>query len=228
MTKNTSTSVNKLMGSKVTAAKVDAEKATRRNPKGAITRQKIISAFVEMLDEYPVWEIKVSMLTRRIGISSQLLYVHFKKIEDILLAQAQVILEENPDLSVLIDGDWEGQGGIERATKIIEETLSFWDRHRTIMKVIEILDEAHNPLFSHFRAARGKANVAAFKRIVDQQIKKGKLSPELDSEFAAWNVVSRLQVFAAWYPEAITIGQSREAVIHTTALMTQSSLGFDF
>lgn len=196
--------------------------AGRRPP----TRQRIIDALVELLDGKPIWEISVTMLTKRVGVSSQLFYQHFACLEDVLVAHSDTILATFPHANDLLDGEWADEECYARMCAITERVLVFWDNHRPAMRVLNMLDDVQNPRFSRFRELRGRDIAAAFARLARRRVERGFLPAGLCCDLTGWTCASRLQGTGLSFPDLIAHGYSPETIRQSTSALLAISLGF--
>lgn len=213
----------------MTPGAVDAASSKRaggRRRQGEATRQRIIDAFIDLLDERPIWEITVTMLTRQFGVSSQLFYQHFSSLDDVLMAHCDVVLTSLPQIEELIEGDWPEEECFSRMREITDRALAFWECHRPVMRVLAMLDDVHDPRFKRFRELRGRDAAAAFARLVGRQIERGRLPATMSCDLAGWFCVSRLQGFGLAYRDLIATGHDGEIAKNSFAAMLAISLGF--
>ncbi len=192
-----------------------------RSASGDITRQRIVDALLVLLEQKPIWKISIADITREVGVSSQLFYRHFKTLEDVLLAHAEVILNSRPDIASLIAGDWRGEAGLARARAIVEANLGFWEQHRTAMRVITVLGDQQLGDFAKFRGLRGRIAANAFAAQLAAQQKTGSLPAEIDPAFAGWMLVSQLQIIGLSYPQVIANGTPHDTLVETAARVIQ-------
>ncbi|MGV6806390.1 MAG: TetR/AcrR family transcriptional regulator [bacterium] len=201
--------------------------ASRRNhSRGENTRRQITEVLIRLLEEKNLWDIKVTDITRELGITSQSFYKHFRQMDDVLAAHKEVILKDMPDFKTLFSGEWNNDNSVEHLTRVIEATLEFWDKHRAAMRVMNILNDVNNENFLHFRRIRGTPIAAAFRLKIDDALDKGRLSKPLDADLASWSMVARLMTFGETFPYMLTMGYRREDLIETTARMFSLSLGY--
>lgn len=171
-----------------------------------------------LLEQKPVWEISIADITRQVGVSSQLFYAHFKNIEGVLAAHQEVVLRDNPDIAVIIDGEWRGDAGLQRGRDIIEAVLAFWDQHRIAMRAISMLCDQSRPDFSQFRLLRGQAAASAFAT----QMKANQ--PEVNRvelNLSGWMLVAQLHAIGETYLAMLARAASHRGVVDTAARFMQ-------
>lgn len=70
----------------------------RKDQAGASARKRLADAFWELLDEFSLSEITISLLSRRAGVNHNTFYYHFSNIEDM----ARTLFMENLDPRLLL------------------------------------------------------------------------------------------------------------------------------
>ncbi|MCK9544125.1 MAG: TetR/AcrR family transcriptional regulator [Novosphingobium sp.] len=191
------------------------------------TRQRIVDALVELLDEHAIWEISITMLTRRIGVSSQLFYHHFTSLDDVLAVHWDAVFRDLPDIAALLEGDWSDTEAFDRMLAVAKLNLAFWDRHRPAMRVLSMLDDMQKPRFARFRQLRGRSMAGAFAALARRQKEKGRLPDTVSDQLAGWECTARLQQFGLTFPEIIAQGADAGEAIVSHATILAISLGFD-
>ncbi|MGV6807571.1 MAG: TetR/AcrR family transcriptional regulator [bacterium] len=200
--------------------------AIRRNRRGEQTRQQITDVLIRMLAQKNIWDIKITDITRELGITSQSFYMHYKTIEDVLAAHKEVVLGDVPDYHELFAGEWTDEDSYHQLRAIVEETLAYWDKHRVSLRVMTILNDVDNPQFRHFRRDRGKPVAMEFAKKIENAFSSGRLSGSLDAEVSGWSMVARLTIFGDMAPYMMSMGHDKEALIDTITKTLQISLGF--
>lgn len=205
-----------------------ASDPNRRNRRGsaAETRLQIIVALVELLEEFTTWDISISMLTRRVGVSSQLFYRHFSSLDDVLAAHWEHIQPEVPDLEPILGGDWPDDEGFARLRQVSDVNLAFWNRHRTAMRVLGMLDDMRKPTFATFREMRGRGMAESFIGLIRRRKAGGHLPLDLIDANVAWEITARIQLFGLNFPQVVALGTPAERAIDIHTKMLAISLGF--
>lgn len=204
------------------------ERPSQRGRRGSAgqTRQQIVLALADLLEEFAIWEISITMLTRKVGVTSQLFYRHFQSLDDTLTALAEDIVDDLPDIGPFLRGDWPDEEGFARLRQVGAANLAYWDRHRTPLRVLGMLDDSRKPRFAQFREMRGQAMAHAFTELVRCRKAGGHLARSIPDDLLAWELTSRLQLFGLHQPQIVARGYRSEAALDAHAAMLAVSLGF--
>ena len=104
-------------------------------PRALQTRQRILDATVELLREKSMRDLRVIDIARRIKSSPATFYQYFKDVEDVVLFLAAEASGHTPEMVELIEGDWTGEAGYERARKLITLAINHWEAFEPILRV---------------------------------------------------------------------------------------------
>jgi AcrR family transcriptional regulator len=108
--------------------------------RGMATRRKLLDALATMIRTTPYRELKVVEIARAAGTSPATFYQYFPQVEAGVLALAEEVAEQGGrDLRALVTGhDWEGQAALDTVLGVADGFLSFWERHRALLSVIDL------------------------------------------------------------------------------------------
>ncbi len=200
-------------------------------PRALRTRQRILDTTVELLEEKPMRDLRVIDIARRIGSSPATFYQYFKDVEDVVLHLAIEASERTPEIVELIEGDWTGREGYDRARKLVRLVLDHWDRYAPILRV---RNNAADEGDSRFRAVRVEALmpvVIAFARQIaashrraasessdDGEWRCGPIDPNVGAT-ALTSMLERTSMYHSSIEDEV--GASRDSIIDTAATILQ-------
>jgi tetracycline repressor-like protein len=96
-------------------------------------------------------------------------------------------------LTALIkDSDWKGRGGQEAALALVDEFLDFWERHRAILRVVDLATAEGDLRFQNIRTHLLNEVTLALRSVVEDFRSSGKHPRETDSMAQAATLVSML------------------------------------
>jgi AcrR family transcriptional regulator len=120
--------------------------------RGLATRTRLLECTAELLDRMSYREIKVIDIAREAKTSPATFYQYFPDIESAVLALAEVTNFDTAPLSAIVrDGSWRGAKGYDTALTLVDALIEFWENHRAILRVVDLL-VAEDDL--RFRAVR--------------------------------------------------------------------------
>jgi AcrR family transcriptional regulator len=125
------------------AAAVDDTRASDgRIPgrRGLATRTRLLHCTAELLDRMSYREIKVIDIAREAKTSPATFYQYFPDIESAVLALAEATNFDTAPLGDIVrDSSWRGAKGYEAALSLVDGLLEFWEGHRAIIRVVDLL-----------------------------------------------------------------------------------------
>lgn len=203
-------------------------------PRAQQTRQRILDATVELLNEKSMRDLRVIDIARRIGSSPATFYQYFKDVEDVVLCLAEEVSLRTPEMVELIRGDWTGRAGWERGRQLANLVIDHWDAYRPILRV---RNNASDEGDERFRAVRVKAMMPIVNAFVEEIVashRRAQGEPEprtpmaddweggnLDPTTAATALASMLQRLSLYHEEVAAIGTTREHIVDTAATLLQ-------
>jgi AcrR family transcriptional regulator len=120
--------------------------------RGLATRTRLLHCTAELLDRMPYREIKVIDIAREAKTSPATFYQYFPDIESAVLALAEATNFDTAPLSEIVrEQSWRGAKGYDTARSLIDALIEFWEGHRAILRVVDLL-VAEDDL--RFRAVR--------------------------------------------------------------------------
>lgn len=147
---------------------VDASTDAGLGRRGQRTRSRLLDATAGLLETERYRDVKVVDIARDAGTSPATFYQYFSDVEDAVRALAEAMVDsEAPMLGALVaDADWSGSDGMTSAYSLVDGFLALWDRHRPLLRVIDLAtdegDERFRSLRTRLLAAPSEALVAVF------------------------------------------------------------------
>jgi AcrR family transcriptional regulator len=121
--------------------------------RGQRTRQRLLDSTERLLGRSTYREVRVVDIARDAGMSPAAFYQYFADVEDAVLALADEIAGDcGPELAALVrDGRWEGPEAYATALAVADGFLAVWDRHRAVLRVVDLATDEGD---GRFRDAR--------------------------------------------------------------------------
>ena len=121
--------------------------------RGRATRARLLDCTAEMLATTSFRELKVIDIAREAQTSPATFYQYFPDVESAILVLAEAMEE---DISTLVDavrtGEWRGDAAFESALRLADRFLEFWDRHRSLLRVVELAGGEGDQRFAQLRS----------------------------------------------------------------------------
>ena len=119
--------------------------------RGRATRDKLLKATAQLLDQGSYRELTVVDIARRARTSTATFYQYFTDVEAALAELARELTDEAPRLVELIrDGDWRDDGS-EVAAALVDAFVDLWDRHHAILRVVDLATAEGDLRFRNIR-----------------------------------------------------------------------------
>lgn len=180
--------------------------------RGAETRQRLLDATAQLLEDNGLRELKVVDIARAVGLSPATFYQYFGDAEAAVLALSAAVGEETASLSQLLGRDWNGDDGLDCARQLVEVFIANWDTHRAVLRTRNLAAQEGDERFRAVRNAALRPLTEGIAAKVTARIDSG-LAPYA----AAAAMVSMLERMAAFHADLRVYGTSRADVVETTA-----------
>ena len=105
------------------------------------TRERILKATVDLLEQGAGTGVRMSDIARRAGISRQAVYLHFANRADLLIA-ATIYVDERKDLTSRLAPSRAAETGIERLEAFIEAWADFLPEIYPIGKALIVMSDS--------------------------------------------------------------------------------------
>ena len=191
------------------AVAIDGRALGRR---GAQTRQRLLDATAQLLEDNGLRELKVVDIARTVELSPATFYQYFRDVEEAVLALSVEVGEETNSLSALVAQDWAGPEGLAVVRKLVEDFISNWDTHRAVLRTRNLAAQEGDDRFRRVRnAALQPITIGIAEKVADR------VGSGLAPYAAAAAMVSMLERMAAFHADLEVYGTTRADVVETTA-----------
>ena len=166
--------------------------------RGRATRQKLLEQTAEMMQTTSFRELKVVDIARGAGTSPATFYQYFPDVEAAILVLAEEMAHEGVSVSELVrDGSWKGKAGFETASAVVDEFMTFWEKHRSLLRVVDLATLEGDQRFRQVRTRFTNELTMALSSIIESFRNDGKHPADLDPMATAGVLVSMLAHVAA-------------------------------
>jgi AcrR family transcriptional regulator len=131
------------------------------------TRARLLDATVGLLDELPFRDLTSAVVTQRLGLSAPAFYRYFADINDALAECASTMRDRVRDIASIVDTRrWRGQQAVESAGVVIDALAQFWQRHRALYRVVDLLADEGDSRFVDIKQHTFEPLTDAFARVM--------------------------------------------------------------
>jgi len=107
--------------------------------RGLATRQRLLECTHHMLGTTSYRDLKVVDIAREAGTSPATFYQYFPDVEEAVLVLAEDMARDGQQLASLVrDQPWRGRAGAATAASVVDGFMDFWERHRAVLRVVEL------------------------------------------------------------------------------------------
>ena len=162
--------------------------------RGLATRQKLLECTSEMLRTRSYRDLKVVEIAREAGTSPATFYQYFPDVESAILALADEMVASGFErfADLVKANPWKGRGGYAGAEELAGAVLAFWDRHRAVLRVVDLATDEGDPRFANVRTRLLNELNNALAEAVRQQQKAGRGQPDIAPDAVAGVLVAML------------------------------------
>lgn len=187
-------------------------------PRALKTRQRLLDATEDLLNERSLLDIAVVDIARRAETSPATFYHYFKDVEAAALLLASQAAEETPALLELITGDWHGAPGVQTSRTLAIRFIEHWEAHHPVLTLRNLAADRGDP---RFQEARRRALSPVLDALADAISAESTGMPETHPYAAAAALVSMLEQLSAHVRLLGGRGVKRDDLIQTTASILQ-------
>lgn len=188
------------------------------------TRQKFLDATAQLLEERSILDISVTEIARRVDSVSSLFYHYFKDVEDAAQQLAEAASAEMPAIVALVDGDWQGEAGLQRARALVEAYLAHWEKYHGVLLLRNHAADRGDKAFHAIRRAALENLIADLARQISHSQQAGRVAADLHPYLAASAIVSILEKLSAYARNIERFDASREQLIATCARLVYNTV----
>jgi AcrR family transcriptional regulator len=192
-----------------TASALDGRALGKR---GAATRRRLLDATGALLESNGLRDLRVVDIAREVGTSPATFYQYFRDVEEAVLALAESVGEQTAPLVDVLDAQWNGEFGLDRARALVDGFLHFWDEHRAILRTRNLAAQEGDQRFRDVRNSSLQPITEGISRKVAENDVPG-LAPYA----AAAALVAMIERMAAFHGDLEAYGATRADVVETTA-----------
>jgi len=133
--------------------------------KGRITRERILAATVELLEESADTPISLSAVARRASLGMTTLYIYFSDLTELLLAVLEPIRAEAECTFIDIVRDYWTDDELETmCRRYIEAYYAFWTKHSRILHLRNNMSDQYDERMVDARVRSAQPAIAFFRR----------------------------------------------------------------
>jgi AcrR family transcriptional regulator len=174
---------------------VDGRQPGRR---GRATRDRLLGCTADLLEKTSFRDLTVIDIARCAGTSPATFYQYFADVQAAVLVLAAAMAEEGKQLTALIrEADWRGKAGYRAATDLVDGVLGLWERHRSVLRVVDLSTAEGDLRFQNIRTHLLNEVTSELRDVVHLFKADGRHPPDLDSMAQAAALVSMLVHVAA-------------------------------
>jgi AcrR family transcriptional regulator len=185
--------------------------------RGAQTRRRLLDATATLLETHGIRDLRVVDIARAVGTSPATFYQYFRDVEDAVLALAAEVGDEVIPLARLLDGPWDGEAGLDAARALVDGFVSYWDRHRAVLRTRNLAAQEGDARFREVRNATLIEFTTRFDAKIAAARDRGSVAPALSAAAAAAALVALIERMAAFHKDLEPMGISRADLVETTA-----------
>jgi len=166
--------------------------------RGRATREKLLSCTADILEKTSYRDLKVIDIARSAGTSPATFYLYFNDVEAAVLELAGKLQEEGASMVELIrDSSWKGARGHQTALTLTDAFLDLWERHRAILRVVDLATAEGDLHFQNIRTHLLNEVTLALRDVIEGFREQKKQPHDLDPMAQAAALVSMLAHVAA-------------------------------
>src|SRR5918995_3361781 len=106
--------------------------------RGRATRRRLLDQTAAMLRERSYRDVTVIEIARAAGTSPATFYQYFADVEAAVLVLADGLVADAEALAKTVGEAWAGRSDYEAALDVVDAFVAFWDRHRPVLRVVEL------------------------------------------------------------------------------------------
>ena len=188
------------------------------------TRRRLLDITASLLAERGALDLKVIDVARAVGASPATFYQYFADVEDAILALASELAIEVQPISAMLDVDWSGTDGLDRAREFVAAYTTFWDDNGPVLRILMLRADDRDERFRDVRRAYSEPFMIAMVTKVRMAQTAGQVAAALDAEATAGAVLAALDRLPNYRQNFEKRGTSRDAMIETVARLAHTAL----
>jgi AcrR family transcriptional regulator len=185
--------------------------------RGRATRTRLLECTVEMLGTTSFRELKVIDIAREASTSPATFYQYFSDVESAILVLAEEMALETAELAHYVrTAPWPGAAGYQTALTLSDQFIEFWDRHRSLLRVVDLATGEGDPRFTAIRTGMLREVTVALSEAIEAA--GPRVHPDLDPMATAGVLVAMLANVASHRPgfenRGIHTSDARRSMAH--------------
>ncbi|MCA1726835.1 MAG: TetR/AcrR family transcriptional regulator [Actinobacteria bacterium] len=138
--------------------------------RGRATRDRLLQCTEEQLQKGSYRDLSVIDIAQCAGTSPATFYQYFEDVEAAILVLAGALADEAPGLRAIIEeGDWRGKGGPVAAQRLVDAILDLWERHRAVMRVVDLSTAEGDLRFRNIRVHLLNEVTESLRRVIEER-----------------------------------------------------------
>ncbi len=166
-----------------------------------------------MIETHGVRELRLSEVTREVGVSPPAFYQYFRDLDEALLALCEQVGEHTSEVRSAIEKPWSNGDGASLARGFVENFIAYWDANRPVLWMRNVAAQDGD---ERFRAIRNRS-LEPIAAEVTRQIGLGQAAGRIDATIApkalAAALTSLVERMGMMYPGVGSMGVSRDEVV---------------
>ena len=161
--------------------------------RGRATRDKLLKCTADLLEKSSYRDLTVIDIARCAGTSPATFYQYFEDVEGAILVLAEQMAANGKSLTALIrESDWRGRNGADAAHALADEFLDLWERHRPILRVVDLATAEGDLRFQNIRTHLLNEVTLGLRDVIEDFRASGKHPRDTDAMAQAATLVSML------------------------------------
>jgi AcrR family transcriptional regulator len=185
--------------------------------RGTETRRRLLDATRDLLETHGIRDLRVVEIARAVGTSPATFYQYFRDVEAAVLALAAEVGDEVRPLTDLVGPPWWDAGSLDRARALVDGFVTYWDRHRPVLRTRNLAAQEGDVRFREVRAATLSEFIAGFRAQIEHGRAAGAIPASMSSAAAAAALVALIERMAAFHHDLEPMGITRADLVETTA-----------
>lgn len=161
--------------------------------RGRATRDKLLTCTADLLEKSSYRDLTVIDIARCAGTSPATFYQYFQDVEGAILVLAEQMAANGKSLTSLIRGsDWRGKNGVDTAEALVDEFLGLWERHRPVLRVVDLATAEGDLRFQNIRTHLLNEVTLGLRDVIEDFRSSGKHASDTEPMAQAATLVSML------------------------------------
>jgi AcrR family transcriptional regulator len=166
--------------------------------RGRATRERLLNCTSDLLEKTSFRDLTVIDIARCAGTSPATFYQYFADVEAAVLVLAGIMAEEGRELTALIrESDWRGRSGYAAAEQLVDGILGLWERHRAVLRVVDLSTAEGDLRFTNIRTHLLNAVTSELRDVIQAFKAQDRHQADIDAMAQAAALVSMLVHVAA-------------------------------